>query len=149
MNNDDLKHTLRPLIKECVKEVIFEEGFLSGIVTEVLVGVQAAGAMPIVEHSAPPATKTRPQGPSEAELRAYDGERKRKMQETRQQMAEAIGRDAYNGIDLFEGTKPLSKGGTAGKAEGPAGALAGVDPNDSGVDITAFFGASQNWGKMV
>ena len=149
MNNDDLKHTLRPLIKECVKEVIFEEGFLSGIVTEVLMGVQAAGAMPIVEHSAPPTPKTRPQGPDEAELQVYDDKRKRKMQETRQQMAEAIGRDAYNGIDLFEGTKPLSKGGTAGRTESPAGALAGVDPNDSGVDITAFFGTSQNRSKMV
>ncbi len=149
MNNDDLKHTLRPLIKECVKEVIFEEGFLSGIVTEVLMGVQAAGAMPLVEHSVPEAPKARPSGHSETELRQHNDERRIKMQETRQQMAEAIGRDAYNGIDLFEGTKPLSKGGTAGKAEGPSGALAGVDPSDSGVDITAFFGASQNWSKMV
>ena len=71
------------------------------------------------------------------------------MRETRQQMAEAIGRDAYNGIDLFEGTAPLAKGGIAGKAESSAGALSGVDPGDSGVDITAFFGASQNWSKMV
>mgnify|MGYP003672920456 CR=1 FL=1 len=149
MSNNDLKHTLRPLIKECVKEVIFEEGFLSGIVTEVLMGVQAAGVSPIMEASAPPMPETRPQGPSETELREHNNERKRKMQETRQQMAEAIGRDAYNGIDLFEGTKPLPKGGTAGKTEGPADPLAGVDPNDSGVDIAAFFGSSQNWSKMV
>jgi hypothetical protein len=149
MNNNDLKHTLRPLIKECVKEVIFEEGFLSGIVTEVLIGVQAAGKMPIVEQKTPEPLQTRPQGPSETELRQRDDERKRKMRETRQQMAEAIGREAYNGIDLFEGTEPLSKGGTAGRTEAPAGALSGVDPNDSGVNLDAFFGASQNWSKMV
>ena len=149
MSKSDLKQTLRPLIKECVKEVIFEEGFLSGIVTEVLVGVQAAGAMPIVEQQAPQPAANRHSGPSEAELMQHEEQRRHKMRETRRQMAEAIGRDAYNGIDLFEGTEPLAKGGTAGKSEGPAGPLAGVDPNDAGVDLSAFFGASQNWSKMV
>jgi hypothetical protein len=35
------KSELKNIIKECVKEVIFEEGVLSGIITEVAKGLQA------------------------------------------------------------------------------------------------------------
>ena len=34
------KSELKNIIKECVKEVIFEEGVLSGIITEVAQGLQ-------------------------------------------------------------------------------------------------------------
>ena len=36
MKKADLKKILRPLIKECIKEVVFEEGTLSTIISEVL-----------------------------------------------------------------------------------------------------------------
>ena len=35
MDKAELKKILRPLIKECVKEVIFEDGTLSTIISEV------------------------------------------------------------------------------------------------------------------
>ena len=146
MNNHDLKKILRPLIKECIKEVVLEEGLLSGIVSEVLIGVQNAGTAPIVESST--------QSPSreQEQLRAAheaDLERRRKIMESRHQMNEAIGKDAYNGVDLFEGTDPIAKAGSPSASPSAPGALAGVDPNDSGVDIGAFFGASKNWSKLV
>jgi len=149
MNNQDLKKILRPLIKECIKEVILEEGVLSGIVTEVMVGVHSAGVTPIVESRAPQARNT----PTEKEqLRAAaeaDRERRRKIMESRHQMSSAVGKDAYNGVDLFEGTEPLKRAGSPDAGPSAPGALAGVDPGDSGVDIGAFFGASKNWSKLV
>ena len=141
MNKRDLKQTLKPLIKECIKEVILEEGLLSGIVAEVLVGVQSAGTVPLVESA--PTRQVVPQNNEQEQLRARaeaDRERRRQLMEKQHQMSKAIGKDSYNGVNLFEGTKPLSKGGTPDAPAGAAGALAGVDPNDPGVDISAFFG---------
>ena len=45
MNRKDFKRILKPLIKECIKEVIFEEGVLSTIVSEVIKGTNAAPVM--------------------------------------------------------------------------------------------------------
>ncbi len=88
MNKEALKKTLRPLIKECIKEVIFEEGILSGIISEV---VKGTGTQQIVETQQP--TYQAPQVDHEA--------RQRKLQEQRKRMLDAIGRDAFNGVDLF------------------------------------------------
>ena len=87
MNKEQLKKTLRPMIKECIKEVIFEEGILSSIISEVVKGT----AQPLVESRQP--TYQQPQVDHEAKQRA-EKERRRKM-------LDSIGRDAYNGGDLF------------------------------------------------
>ena len=67
-------------------------------------------------------------------------------------MLDSIGKDAYNGVDLFEGTQPLSSRGTAGASAGraPHGAKAldGVAPNDSGVDLSAL-GVNPNIWKTL
>ena len=49
MKKNELKKILKPLIKECIKEVIFEEGALS-IITEVVKGT--SGSQQIVETRA-------------------------------------------------------------------------------------------------
>jgi hypothetical protein len=50
MNKNELKKVLKPLIKECIKEVMFEDGTLSSIIAEVMKGTQQAPAQPIVEQ---------------------------------------------------------------------------------------------------
>jgi hypothetical protein len=95
MNKEQLKKTLKPLIKECIKEVIFEEGVLSGIISEV---VKGASSQRIVETQTRP-TYQKPQIDHEAI--------ERKNKENRRRMLDSIGRDSYNWVDLFEGTKPL------------------------------------------
>ena len=40
MNKNELKKVLKPLIKECIKEVMFEDGTLSSIIAEVMRGTQ-------------------------------------------------------------------------------------------------------------
>ena len=47
MNKSELKKVLKPLIKECIKEVIFEDGTLSSIIAEVMRGTGTT--QPIVE----------------------------------------------------------------------------------------------------
>jgi|TARA_R100000081_G_C4757351_1_gene137871 hypothetical protein len=134
MNKEQLKKTLRPLIKECIKEVIFEEGVLSGIISEV---VKGTGTQQIVETR-------QPQSQYQQMHRQDHENRQRKIQENRQKMLDSIGRDAYNGVDLFEGTQPLSSRGTAGASTGrgavPQGAKAldGIAPNDPGVNLAAL-----------
>jgi hypothetical protein len=51
MNKSELKKVLKPLIKECIKEVMFEDGTLSSIIAEVMRGTGAA--QPIVENKQP------------------------------------------------------------------------------------------------
>ena len=52
MKKSELRQVLKPLIKECIKEVIFEEGILSNIVSEV---AQGLGGQRIVETKQPAA----------------------------------------------------------------------------------------------
>ena len=136
MNKEALKKTLRPLIKECIKEVIFEDGVLSGIIAEV---VKGTGTQQIVETQQP--TYQAPQVDHEA--------RQRRLQEQRKQMLDAIGNDAYNGVDLFAGTQPLNE--RRSNAMSPHGSkpLDGVDPNDPGVNLGAL-GINPNiWKKLA
>ena len=53
MKKSELKRTLKPVIKECIHEMLIEEGLLSGIVAEVVKGL---GTAPLVEtrQEAPP-----------------------------------------------------------------------------------------------
>jgi hypothetical protein len=138
MNKEQLKKTLKPMIKECIKEVIFEEGILSGIISEV---VKGTNNQRIVEAPRQP-TYQKPQIDHEAQ--------ERKLKEHRRRMLDSIGRDSYNGVDLFEGTTPLSNR-DSGHASSPHGskALDGVSPNDPGVDLSAFGMNSSIWSKLA
>ena len=40
MNKTDLKKLIKPLVKECIHEVLIEEGVLSSVVSEVAKGIQ-------------------------------------------------------------------------------------------------------------
>jgi len=126
MNVNELKKVLKPLIKQCIKEVIFEEGVLSGIISEVMVGVNAA---PVIREQKQ-VFKPKPN----------NGQVKRKLQEQRKRMMDAIGEDAYNGVNLFEGIEPTREG----NQQSP---LANISPGDAGVDISQLF--NSNWSKLI
>ena len=126
------KSELKNIIKECVKEVIFEEGVLSGIIAEVAQGLQGATVLQETRQAPSPEQANRSQ----------------QLQETKRQVLAAIGGDAYADIKkkfkdpgVFEGTKPIreSKG---------QGALSGVDPNDPGVDLSSIPGMG-SWGAIA
>ena len=134
MKKNELKKMLKPLIKECIKEVIFEEGALSTIISEVMKGT--SGSERIVE--------TRAQQPKQDFAKQ---ERKlNEAKERRKKLLDSIGADAYNGVNLFEGTTP-APAPSSGGGQGP---LDGVAPSDPGVDISSIFsGHSANiWQKL-
>jgi|TARA_R100000149_G_C5818970_1_gene99074 hypothetical protein len=121
MNKNELKKILKPLIKECIKEVIFEEdGALSHIIKEVAGGL--GGKQQISEPAARPFKNKK---------KSIDELRQRKKQ-----LLDAIGVDSYGGVDVFQGTTPAPAPRNEGQARGP---LADVAPNDPGVDISDIF----------
>lgn len=129
------KSELKKIIKECVKEVIFEDGTLSGIISEV---VQGLGTANLVQEQRRPAVST------EAEAQAQA-----KLNETRKHMRDAIGASSYEDVkqrfanpEMFEGTKPLAE------SKGQGGALSGIDPGDAGVDISNIPGFGK-WGTVA
>lgn len=137
MKKQELKKILRPLIKECIKEVIFEDGTLSTIISEVLKGT--SGQQVVYETKTP----VRMESNEEALHR-----RETVLKEHKRKMLDAIGNSAYNGVDLFEGTAPLSNRGASSNTPQGSNPLDGIAPNDPGVDISAF--ASTNiWKKLA
>ena len=136
MKKSELKQVLRPLIKECIKEVIFEEGILSNIVSEV---AQGLGGNTLIDSR-----QRVVQAAQQCEQKQHEEKMARQaIQETRKRMLDTIGADSYNGVDLFEGTTPTLQDSDN------TSALAGVDPRDAGVDINKIFGGTgKNWSHM-
>ena len=76
-------------------------------------------------------------------------ERKSQQQNQRKQLLNAIGKDAYGGVDIFEGTEPLRKGGDPAANNQAQGALSNYAPDDSGVDISGLLNlAGGSWKKI-
>jgi len=127
------KSELKNMIKECVKEVIFEEGVLSGIISEVAHGLQSAS---VLSEAKPTASRRQPSPAST------------QMSESKRQVLSAIGKSGYEAAknsfpnpELFEGTVPLA----SGNGDGP---LNGVSSSDPGLDISQLPGFG-NWGKVT
>tara|TARA_B100000073_G_scaffold69025_1_gene50925 strand:- start:249 stop:665 length:417 start_codon:yes stop_codon:yes gene_type:complete len=138
MNKAELKAVLKPLIKECIKEAIFEEGVLSGIITEVAQGLTAQA--PLVENKKPAPAKAAPPTPR----RSAQSER------ARSELIESINKDAYNGVNIFEGVEPMASGGKTSSEPQPGSPLGDVAPNDPGVNIDGILNiAGDAWGKFI
>ena len=139
MKKADLKKLIKPLVKECIHEVLIEEGVLSNVVSEVAKGMQSNV---VVE------TKSKKQNDrlfnEDLQMKRSQEEGRLKLQEHRKKLLEAVSTDAYNGVDLFEGTTPM-----AAQSEPQAGSIDLGDPGSSGVDISSLMGgASQVWQQM-
>jgi hypothetical protein len=123
------KSELKNIIKECVKEVIFEEGVLSGIITEVAQGLQ--GSLLTKETAAPTPSR-----------------RASSQRDVKNRILSEVGKNSYAEVkekfsnpELFEGTQPIVEGN--GQS-----ALSGVAPDDSGVEISNIPGFG-NWGAVA
>ena len=143
MKKAELKKVLKPLIKECIQETLLEGGLLSNVISEVVKGLGATQQQTIVEHKRGDEDQMKKLQLEESQKRS------KRIQETRQKMLEAINADAYNGVDLFEGTAPLNKGGDPGDTLSPQGPLSGVSPSDPGIDISGFMGNKNVWKALA
>jgi len=139
MKRSELKRLIKPIVKECIQESLLEGGILSKVISEVMKGV---GTQPQIVEAKAPVVPIR----DNKELMQKG---KQKLMETKRQMLDAIGKDAYNGVNLFEGTDPVPRAGNPGSGPAPGGPLAGVDPGDSGIDISSLMGNVGAWKQIV
>ena len=147
MNKAELKKILKPLIKECVKDVLFEDGVLSGVISEVVRGVQPQA---ILGQPSQAAAQLKESKAIEESRKQMLEERHEAEKERRRKLLDATG---FKDFDVFEGTEPMSTAGEIRESTSPApsGPLSGVAPDDSGVDISGILavGNGQNWKKLV
>jgi len=138
MNKKQLKQLMRPMIKECIHEILIEEGMLSNIVSEVAKGLHtntitesSQQTQPITQSPAPN-LNVRPN---------------KNLVEHRQKLLDAINKDAYNGVDLFEDTTPFTN--YENQDRSPSGGPDLGDPRDAGVDISSVMNlSSEIWKRM-
>tara|TARA_R110002074_G_C12336257_1_gene648336 strand:+ start:54 stop:470 length:417 start_codon:yes stop_codon:yes gene_type:complete len=134
MKKTELKQLIKPLVKECIHEVLIEEGLLSNVVAEVAKGMQ--GNL-VVEKTQ---KKKESLYTEDLQMKRKTAETNAKMVQHREKIMETIGKGAYNGVDLFEGTTPM-RGADSQQTHTDLG-----NPSDSGVDISSLVGgASKIW----
>ena len=140
MKRSELKKMIKPIVKECVHETILNDGLLSNIISEVASGL---GNQFIIENK----ETVVPQETNENSVRME--QLKESQRASRKKLLDEIGKDAFNGVDLFEGTTPIRDNGTP-SATSQASPLSGQDPNDAGVDISGIMAlGGKNWKTLA
>ena len=82
-------------------------------------------------------------------MEAMGAEKKAQILETKQKLLDAIGKEAYGGVDIFEDTKPLKE---SRSSMGPADPLRsdGRSSDDPGVDISGIMAlGGKNWKALM
>ena len=141
MKRSELKQVLKPLVKQCIREVIIEEGLLSNVVTEVVKGLSNASLL--VEQKA---VQTQEEEPL-LEIKRLEAqeEEQRKIKQQKIKILNAAG----FGDEIFEGTRALNNSGNENGA--PAvGSMAGVAHDDPGIDISNIMTIGGNrWKDLI
>jgi len=139
MKKSQLKRVIKPIVEECINEVLLEKGLLSSIISEVVKGIQPlqkpqVQRMPVMQEN-----KLMQQQRQELEEQKYQ-----MMKEQKRKLLDAAGFKT----DVFAGTQPIEE--AADPSNGQAGALSGVAPSDAGVDINGIMAiANRDWSKMI
>ncbi len=140
MKKEQLQKILKPLIKECIKEMIFEEGILSNLIKEVAVGI--GSQQTIVEAKVP-----EPEHDFSRQRVELQEEAQRAMREKKRKLEESLG-GGFKGI--FDNVDPINSSGPTGK-NSSNGPLSNYTPGDAGVDISGIMalGGGKNWKNMI
>lgn len=146
MKKSELKELIKPIVAECVKEsvmeIMLESGLLASVISEVVKGI---GPKTVIKEVAKPAPfvieddededlmAMRRQAQANIRIKPVE---KQKIQETKKQLVEAVGRSGYAGLgnlgNVFEGIKETIPDEVEGT---PGNPLSGIAPNDPGVKI--------------
>ena len=120
MDKTEFKKAIKPIVKECIREVLMEIGAES-LVTE--------GRKPIVE-----AKQAAPQPRQQPKQQLPE-----KVVEFKKKMLEQIGKSGYtnNKFDPFAGTTPLTEAQASGTPMSPI-----MDESDPGVDVSSLISAN-------
>ena len=141
MKKSEFKKIIKPIVSECIKESLMEDGLISGIIAEVVRGMATTAPAPKMIETSPDPVSVR------MKRNAFDKKQTKQLQEHRNKLMSAVGESAYNGVNLFEGTTPVAAEKSPSQNAGPMSGHASSDP---GVDISNLFGAvSQHWGAHM
>ena len=147
MKKSQLKAVIKPIVKECINEILLEQGLLSNIIAEVVKGIQPLHTQPSMPTPNKELAFQKQQLDEQRQELEY--QEQEQLKEQKRKLLNAAG----FGTDVFAGTEPITGGITTERKDpsaGQAGALAGVDPNDAGVDITGIMTlGGRDWGKMI
>ena len=119
MKANEFKKILKPLIKQTIKEVLLEEGILSKVVSEVVAGLGS----PLVEKQNASKRPTSSLEDSQEKEELYEKQRQQRIK----RLNESTNLDSK----VFNNVAPLS----TSDSKSP---LSGVNPSDSGVDISGI-----------
>ena len=136
MKRSELKKLIKPIVKECVQETLLKEGLLSNIVSEVARGLGNQEVIREMKEEQP------------RQMPVDNSARLDEMRERRKGLLDSIGKDAYNGVDLFEGTSPIRDSGNPSPMA-QASPMYGQDPGDPGVDISGILSVGGNKWKAL
>ena len=142
MKKQELQKILKPLIKQCIKEVIFEEGVLSGLISEVVRGLGQQTIVEAKQHVAQPEQQDFSRQRVELQQEAVDA-----MEEKKRKLEESMG-GGFKGV--FDNVNPISKAGIPGEKTSNS-PLSNYAPDDAGVDISGIMaiGGGSNWKNMI
>lgn len=132
MNKEALKTILKPVLKECLEEILAEQGLLKVLAEAQVTEVKIEPKKQEIKKHIQKLVGDAPQVAKKA------------INETHERMQKEL-REAgllNRNFDPFAGTKPLTESQAAGAA--PVGPLSGVDPQDKGVDISGIMNMAAN-----
>ena len=139
MKKSQLKRVIKPIVEECINEVLLEKGLLSSIISEVVKGIQPLQQSPAQQKPVMQENKLMQQQRQELQEQKYE-----MIKAQKRKLLDAAG----FGVDVFSGTQPIEE--AADPSNGQAGALSGVAPSDPGVDIAGIMAvANRDWSKMI
>jgi hypothetical protein len=142
MKKNELKKLIKPVVKECIHEVLLESGLLTSIVSEV---AQGMNQNVIVETEKKQSDTLFNEN---LQMKKQVQKTNQQLKQHRKKLMDSIGNEAYNGVNLFEGTEPLTNREATSSGAKPGSVDLG-DPSDSGVDISSLIGgATQVWKAM-
>jgi len=134
MKKAELKRALKPLVKECIKEVLFEDGVLSGIIAEVVTGLGAGQV--VMEQKTP-----------QLDQKTLLREKAERMEAQRQAKIKRLNESSglSKKVNVFEGVQPIKEAAASGPSP-----LANTNPGDKGVDISGIMNISRHsWKDLI
>jgi len=141
MKKSQLKQVLKPIVAECIKESLLEDGLLSSVISEVFKGLSQQTIVESKQQKVEDVTENKKKVAKKQQEKQETSYQE--IEEYRKSLLDSIGSESYGGVDVFEGTTPI----TAESAPGQA--LSGVDPRDSGADISKLFGNSNKHRELL
>lgn len=167
---EQIKKALKPIIAECVKEIL-EKGFVQQIMTEAVkaaVQQNAGGQQVIVEKhfigATAPQQLQNPATPAAESVQQTDEEYEKRMEEIRRQRTEMLSakQDRLAQVaglnkSMFQDVQPLMEGGIPDReknieSRAEAGPLRDINPSDPGVNINGILeviGGPRTWTNQL